>query len=129
MQGVCRNHRRGQEGIMNRFMPRVDTQHQAARGFVLSNLDKPQRAIDLPEGQGWAFRGKRQRQTLYCMQGCIWVTQEGDIRDYLLEAGDAFQVTLTGLVLVRALRDSHIGYRDDHRAVPFKGRFSQTVFN
>ena len=57
------------------------------------------------------------------------MTQEGDIRDYMLEAGDAFLITLPGLVMVRAMTTARLGYAESLMAEPFKGRFSQTVFN
>ena len=57
------------------------------------------------------------------------MTQECDIRDYLLDEGDAFLITLPGLVMVRAMTPARLGYAESLRAEPFKGRFSQTVFN
>jgi hypothetical protein len=97
--------------------------------FIFSNLSKPEKEIPLAVGQGWGVKGKRGRQTLFCLEGKVWVTQEGDIRDYLLEEGDAFLVTLPGLVLVRALTPARIGFADNLMPSPFKGRFSQTVFH
>lgn len=114
----------------------MNTQHLTAgktdpseKRFVLSNLGKPDTVVDLAAGQGWRLKGKRRQQTLFCLQGRVWVTQECDIRDYLLEAGDAFIVTLPGLVIVRALTPARIGYAESLVLVPFRGRFSQTVFN
>ena len=97
--------------------------------FTLSNLDRPDTMVDLATGQGWGVTGRRRQQTLFCLQGRVWVTQEGDIQDYLLESGDAFLITLPGLVLVRAFTPARIGYAESLLPVPFKGRFSQTVFN
>jgi len=97
--------------------------------FIFSNLSTPDIVVDLAAGQGWGLRGKRRQQTLFCLQGRVWVTQECDIRDYVLEEGDAFLVTLPGLVLVRALAAARIGYTESMAPVPFKGRFSHTVFN
>ena len=97
--------------------------------FILSNLGKPETVIDLAAGKGWGIKGKRRQQTLFCIQGRVWVTQEGDIRDYLLEAGDAFMITLPGLILVRALTPARVGYAESLMPAPFKGSFSQTVFN
>ena len=97
--------------------------------FILSNLGTPETIVELCAGSGWSVRGRRRRQTLFCLEGQVWVTQEGDIRDYLLGSGDAFLVTLPGLVLVRALTAARIGYAEGPMALPFKGRFSQTVFN
>jgi DUF2917 family protein len=63
-----------------------------------------------------------------CLHGSVWVTQECEFRDYVLEKGDAFVVTLPGLVPVRALSYARVGYAESLAPVPCKGRFSQTVF-
>ena len=97
--------------------------------FHFSNLSKPDTEIDLAANQGWALKGRRGQQTLYCLKGCVWVTQEGDIHDYLLEEGDAFLVTLPGLVLVRALTPARVGFSEKLMPGPFRGRFSQTIFH
>jgi hypothetical protein len=101
----------------------------AQKRFFLSNLSTPDTIVDLAAGQGWGLKGRRRQQTLFCLQGSVWVTQECDIRDYVLEEGDAFLVTLPGLVLVRALTTARLGYAESMMPEPFKGRFSQTVFN
>lgn len=101
----------------------------AHRRFFLSNLRTPDTIVDLAVGQGWGLKGKRRQQTLFCLKGSVWVTQECDIRDYVLEEGDAFVVTLPGLVLVRALAPARVGYAESMMPEPFRGRFSQTVFN
>ena len=101
----------------------------AQKRFFLSNLRTPDTIVDLAAGQGWGLKGKRRQQTLFCLQGSVWITQECDIRDYVLEDGDAFMVTLPGLVLVRALTPARIGYAESMMPEPFRGRFSQTVFN
>jgi len=101
----------------------------AQKRFFLSNLSTPDTIVDLAAGQGWGLKGKRRQQTLFCLRGSVWVTQESDIRDYVLEEGDAFLVTLPGLVLVRALTPARVGYAESIIPEPFKGRFSQTVFN
>ena len=101
---------------------------RSTKGFIFSNLTRPDKVIHLNCGQGWHVRGKRRQQALFCLQGCVWVTQECDIRDYLLDEGDAFLITLPGLVMVRALTRARIGYAESVVPTPFKGHFSQTVF-
>ncbi len=101
----------------------------AQKRFFLSNLSTPDEIVDLAAGQGWGVKGRRRQQTLFCLQGRVWVTQECDIRDYVLNEGDAFMVTLPGLVLVRALTPARLGYAESMMQEPFRGRFSQTVFN
>lgn len=114
---------------MNLQSPETGNIDRSEKRFIFSNLGTPDRVVDLAAGQGWRLRGKRRQQTLFCLRGRIWVTQECDIRDYVLEEGDAFLVTLPGLVVVRALAPARIGYAESVVPVPFKGRFSQTVFN
>ena len=97
--------------------------------FHLANFSLPERIINLDAGKGWGVLGKSRQQTIYCLEGSVWVTQEGDIHDYVLDEGDAFVITLPGKVLVRAFNPARIGYAERMAAVAFRGRFSQTVFN
>lgn len=55
--------------------------------------------------------------------------QECNIRDYVLEKGDAFVVILPGLVLVRALSYARVGYAESLIPVAYKERFSQMILN
>jgi hypothetical protein len=114
---------------MNHQLQETGSMMGAHRRFFLSNLRTPDTIVDLAVGQGWGLKGKRRQQTLFCLKGSVWVTQECDIRDYVLEEGDAFVVTLPGLVLVRALAPARVGYAESMMPEPFRGRFSQTVFN
>ena len=41
-------------------------------------------------------------QTIRCLSGTLWVTQEGDSRDHLLSAGDEFVIETPGAVVVQA---------------------------
>ena len=107
----------------------TETKQLKMRRFVFSNIRLPDKVLDLEFGQGWALKGRKGQQTVLCLEGSLWVTQEGDIRDYVLEEGDAFLVTQPGLVLVRALKRSRIGYCEHLGAKPFNGRFKETVFN
>ena len=47
-------------------------------------------------------RGKR----VECLAGSIWITQDGDLRDIVLEAGDAFDFDRRGDALLSAFADS-----------------------
>jgi hypothetical protein len=41
-----------------------------------------------------------------CLSGVIWVTQDGDLRDIILEPGDGFDFDRSEGVLISALQDS-----------------------
>jgi len=41
-------------------------------------------------------------------EGQVWLTQNGDLRDVFLEAGDSFSFDGRGLTLVQALRDARL---------------------
>ena len=96
--------------------------------FCIANLFSPNNWIDLAVDQSWKIYGKGRHQVICCIRGSVWVTQEGDIHDYILEKGDAFQIMLPGLVMVRAFETSRIGYIESMAPIPFFGPFCQTVF-
>ena len=53
-----------------------------------------------------ALDGNRCGRLVCCGEGVLWVTQEGDGRDYLLRRGESFQTTLAGRIVVTAMADS-----------------------
>ena len=99
------------------------------RRFVFTNVSSPDKIIDLNTGQGWSVKGQRRQQTVLCLAGNIWVTQEGDLKDYLLEEGDAFLITRPGLVMVRALKPACIGYCEGRGDVSRKWWGQQSELN
>ena len=62
-------------------------------------------AISLPRGQLQRMQDVR-GQVVVCLQGSLWLTQEGDTRDVVLEAGDEARIDRDGLTLLHALRDA-----------------------
>lgn len=107
----------------------TEINHRPRRGFVFANVSSPDKIVDLKAGQVWAIKGRRRRQTLLCLKGRIWVTQENDIQDYVLEKGEAFLVTRPGLVMVQAFKPACVGYCEDFDAASTGRRGRQTVLN
>jgi Protein of unknown function (DUF2917) len=57
-------------------------------------------------------RGRR----VECLAGCLWLTQERDRRDIVLEAGEGFTVERAGDTILNALSDSCFVVLDAGRA-------------
>ena len=95
-------------------MMETDTNHlhcdREAMTFTFSNLGTPDATIDLAAGQCWRINGNCCRQAIICHEGQVWITQAHDVKDYVMEKGDAFVITMRGQVLVQALTYSRIGY-------------------
>lgn len=60
----------------------------------------------LPKGEREIIRKRDKAVRIRCVSGLLWVTQEGDIRDIILKAGDEFIVTNRGIALISSLADS-----------------------
>jgi quercetin dioxygenase-like cupin family protein len=43
-----------------------------------------------------------------CLTGRLWITQEGDRRDFVLAPGDSLQIARGGLTLVSAVEPSRL---------------------
>ena len=66
--------------------------------------------ITLPKHKMWKIEGDRRGDVISCVSGNLWITQEGDRKDYVVENGRNFWVTKPGTVVVQALDDSIIKY-------------------
>jgi hypothetical protein len=55
--------------------------------------------LRLPDAQG---------RVVVAFEGCVWITQEGDPSDVVLDGGQSFCVDRQGLTLVQALRPSKL---------------------
>jgi len=49
-----------------------------------------------------------QGSEVFCLEGALWVTQEGDPRDIALSAGQSFALDRKGLAVAYALKDAVI---------------------
>ena len=52
-----------------------------------------------------AFQDQKGRRVT-CLEGQVWITQDGDTRDIVLSAGDCFTLDRQGLALAFALKDA-----------------------
>ena len=66
--------------------------------------------VSLTKYKMWSIEGDRRGDVISCVSGILWITQEGDQKDYALEAGRNFWVTKSGTVIVQALDSSQFKY-------------------
>ncbi len=66
--------------------------------------------ITLSRHQLWKLDGDRRGDVISCSNGSLWITQEGDLKDHVVESGEMFWVTRPGTVVVQALKDAQFKY-------------------
>jgi len=71
------------------------------------NIELDQNDICLKRNQVVRVR-RGHGHTVVCASGSVWVTQEGDRRDVVLRAGEAFTLDRAGLALVLAFEPGAI---------------------
>ncbi|MBN1659773.1 MAG: DUF2917 domain-containing protein [Anaerolineae bacterium] len=77
-------------------------------GWAAADLDEGQVHLDLEVGALWQARGDQRGRAIICRRGVVWITQQRDVIDYVLEEGEIFIVTLPGLVLVQAVKPASV---------------------
>ena len=93
-------------------------------GWAAADLDEGQVHLDLEVGVPWHARGDQRGRVIICRRGVIWITQERDVVDYVLQEGEIFIVTLPGLVLVQALEPASVTIvTPSLRARPYAGKY------
>lgn len=74
------------------------TRWQGTRTGLTSTL------VGLPRGALWSHSVHGDGLTLTCHEGWLWLTREGDAKDYVLTAGSCVRLDKPGRVVVQALR-------------------------
>jgi hypothetical protein len=64
--------------------------------------------VGLHKGELWRLGEDMRGLGIQCAEGALWVTQQGDPRDYVLGPGEQFVITRHGVVVVQAIRESHL---------------------
>jgi len=80
-------------------------------------------SIDLKAGQISALEGDNRWRLVVCVRGEIWVTQEQDLEDYVLAAGEMLVVNQRGKVVIGAREDASVEITPSLRKAPYRGRF------
>lgn len=67
---------------------------------------QPETKIRLQCRDLWRIHRVKPGSSLSCDAGVLWVTQTGDLADYILLPGDTMMIARPGKVLVEAMRDA-----------------------
>lgn len=84
--------------------------------------------VSLETNEVWQMAGDNRWRIIICLKGETWITQERDLRDYILTAGEMFIVTQPGLVVVQARQAACIRLMPSLKPVSYMGDFVNTVF-
>lgn len=79
--------------------------------------------IILKRGNLKRLTGVRQGDMVRCLEGEVWVTQELDIKDYVFGPGGGIFITLPGVVVVQALKDSRIEMVSPLKTTSYRGKY------
>lgn len=63
---------------------------------------------DLKKGSLLRVKGNRSGQTIRCLNGRVWITQQGDNKDRVLNGGEMYLSNLSSFVLIGALDDAEV---------------------
>ena len=66
---------------------------------------------DLKKGSVLRVKGNRSGQTIRCLNGMIWITQQGDREDRILNSGELYLSNLPTFILIGALDDAEVKIR------------------
>lgn len=74
------------------------------------NIDIDKAGIFLAETQSLRLNNGY-RVAVDCVDGCLWITQENDLRDIVVSGGQSFTLDRPGLAILYACRPSTISMR------------------
>ena len=69
----------------------------------------------LGKSEVFSLAGRR-GTTVRVTQGQVWLTREGDMKDYVLRAGDAMELKTSGTVVVFGLTEASLQFHTPARA-------------
>lgn len=85
--------------------------------------------IELSAGELMRLSDANRWRIIVCRRGRVWVTQEADVRDYVLEPGQMFVIAQPGTVILQALRDAELVLTPALQTIPYRGRYEDAVFS
>ncbi|HEX6306275.1 MAG TPA: DUF2917 domain-containing protein [Anaerolineales bacterium] len=90
---------------------------------VVRNLQEPITRLNLRRREVWRVDGDNRWRLVICHRGEVWITQDSDLRDYVLKAGDMFLVTLPGTLVMQALKEADVEISASLKSKPYRGDY------
>jgi len=84
--------------------------------------------MELSAGELLRLSGANRWRIIVCRRGRVWVTQEADVRDYVLEPGQMFVIAQPGTVVLQALSDAELLLTPALQTIPYRGRYEDAIF-
>ena len=69
--------------------------------------------LELSKKSTMSLEGTKTGLVVRCFEGAIWLTRQGDARDYILTPGDKFIVQGRGLAVLQAMQDAVVSISED----------------
>lgn len=92
-------------------------------GVICNTEGYPDEVVELDTHDLWRLDGDNRWRMIACVSGEIWVTQNCDLRDYVLAPGKILVVTQRGDVLIEALSKASVVVTPSLRSTPYRGRY------
>lgn len=75
----------------------------------------------LLQGEIQRLTGDHRWKLIYCQEGSLWITQENDLDDYVLQEEEGFLISQRGRVIIQARKNSRYGISPPLTRNPYKG--------
>ncbi len=78
------------------------------RGLEIGRLIPTRQSVTVPlfAGEVITLEGDRSGYQVICQKGRLWITQENDAADYVLEEGEEFVISKSGAVVIQGVQKS-----------------------
>jgi hypothetical protein len=73
------------------------------RGARIGKLISKSHGVEmiLVDSDLFKMEGDHRLTTIVCVEGCLWITQQGDAQDHILQAGQIFIVSRSGALIIQ----------------------------
>ena len=78
------------------------------KAAVVPGITTSPQKITLTANSLWSAYCNPNEIQIECQEGEVWITQEGDHRDIIIEAGQGYRVEKRGLLIVQAIGSARI---------------------